>query len=220
MLKTSPSAIVSVAAIVGRFIPVKASIAKFIIPSALVAAMYPGVAYAMEIKTPAVSMPHINVPHVTTPQVNTHLNTPQLNTHVITPGDSVNKTSKTTGLQKQINTTVGAGKTETVGGATTTTIGTGGNQTPITPPAGAVGSQGPSETSTNPSNFNPDGGAGSDLPVQAGSGTVGGINLVPNTGPITVKPGEVSQVGQQLQNKLNSLNDQSDEGSTSLQMTK
>jgi Type VI secretion system effector, Hcp len=75
---------------------VKASIANIIISSALAAAMFPVVAYALEIKTPTVSMPHIIVPHVTTPSVSTHIITPPVKFHVITPeGDTGSKITNT-----------------------------------------------------------------------------------------------------------------------------
>src|SRR5580698_7450622 len=68
----------------GSSIPMKAFIANVVIPSALVAAMLPVVGYAIEIKTPTVSMPHIVVPHVNTPSVSTQV-TPQVKLHVIAP---------------------------------------------------------------------------------------------------------------------------------------
>jgi hypothetical protein len=85
----------------------------------------PSMARAIEIKTPQVTMPHVNVPQVKTPQAITHVNTPQLNTHVITSGRNANNknTGKTTGLQKQINRTVGGAKIEPTGNATLTTVG-------------------------------------------------------------------------------------------------
>jgi len=120
---------------------VKAFIAKFIIPSAIAAAICPTVAYTLEIKTPTVSMPHIVVPHVTTPSVSTHIITPLVKLHVNTPdgdaGSNISSGSKAVGDVKAKTvtgtkstavggaqlTTVGDPKSTTVGGAQLTTVG-------------------------------------------------------------------------------------------------
>jgi hypothetical protein len=97
----------------------------FVLSSALAvlgSGALPSIARAIEIKTPQVTMPHLSVPQVKTPHPNTRISAPQLNTHVITLEGGANKTSKTTGLQKRIDTTVGKVNPETVGGARLTTV--------------------------------------------------------------------------------------------------
>ena len=78
----------------------KAFISNLLVPSSLAAAMFPAVAHAIEIKTPAATIPQVNVPHVTTPQVNTRVLTPKVNTTVVPPSLKGSVLNSSRGLQQ------------------------------------------------------------------------------------------------------------------------